>query len=78
MTLARKWFSSFKKQDTGVYVQVSGYDRYRIGGFCIIPFHIESSNSLYFDNVSFVQNMRDNFLSTFIMEDKGFTMEYKN
>ena len=43
-----------------------------------IPFQLQSCNSLDFDDVLFVPVLRNIFLLVSIMEDKGYTIEFKN
>jgi hypothetical protein len=43
-----------------------------------IPFQLESSNSLHFDDVLFIPGLRNIFLPVLVMEDKGFVVEFKN
>jgi hypothetical protein len=52
--------------------------KYPITRVDTIPFQLESSNSLDFDDVLFVLNIRKNLLSVSIIEDKGFAVEFKN
>ena len=78
MTLVQQFFSSLKKQDSGVQVELGDDAKYPIARVGTIPFQLESSNSLDFDDVLFVLNIRKNLLSVSIIEDKGFAVEFKN
>jgi hypothetical protein len=78
MTSARQLFSSLKKQDSRVQVELGDDAKYPVAGVGTIPFQLESGNSLDFDDVLFVPGLRKNLLSVSIMEDKGFAVEFKN
>jgi hypothetical protein len=71
-------FSSLKKQDSGVQVELGDDAKYPVAGVGTIPFQLESGNSLDFDDVLFVPGLRKNLLSVSVMEDKGFAVEFKN
>jgi hypothetical protein len=52
--------------------------KYLVAGVGTIPFQLKSINSLDFDDVLFVPNLRKNLLSVSVMEDKSFAVEFKN
>jgi hypothetical protein len=66
MTSTRQLFSSIKKQDSGAQVELGDDAKYPIAGVGTIPFHPESSNSLYFNDILFVPSLRKNLLSVSI------------
>jgi hypothetical protein len=78
MTPTQQKFSSLKKQDSRVQVELGDEAKYLVAGVSTIHFQLESSNSLDFDDVLFVPGLKKNFLSISIMEDKGFAVEFKN
>jgi hypothetical protein len=78
MTSTRQLFSSLKKQDSQVQVKLGDDAKYLVAGVGTIPFHLESNNSLEFDDVLFVPSLKKNFLLVSVMEDKGFAAEFKN
>jgi hypothetical protein len=51
---------------------------YLVAGVGTIPFQLESSKSLDFDDILFVRSLRKNLLLVSVMEDKGFVFELKN
>ena len=51
--------------------------KYRVAGVGTIYFQLYPSNSLDFDNVLFVGGHRKNLLSVFVMEEKGYVVEFK-
>jgi hypothetical protein len=71
-------FSSLKKPDSRVQVELGDDAKYLVAGVGTIPFQLESGNYLDFDDVLFVPSLRKNLLSISVMEDKGFAMEFKN
>jgi hypothetical protein len=78
VTSARQLFTSLKKQDSGVHVELGDDAKYPVAGVGTIPFHLELHNYSDFDDVVFVPGLRKNLLSVSIMEDNGFTVEFKN
>jgi hypothetical protein len=78
MTSAHQLFSSLKKQDLGVQVELGDDAKYPVAKVGTIPFQFESGNSLDVDDVLFVPGLKKNLLSVSVMEDKGFAMEFKN
>jgi hypothetical protein len=50
---------------------------YPVVGVGTIPFRLQSSKFLYFEDVLFFLGLKNIFLSFFIMEDKGFVVEFK-
>jgi hypothetical protein len=67
-----------KKQDSGVQVELGDDAKYPVAGVGTIPFQLKSGNSLYFDDVLFVPDLRKNLLSVSVIEDKSFAVEFKN
>jgi hypothetical protein len=56
--ISRQLFSSLKKQDSGVQVELGDDAKYPVAGVGTIPFQLESGNSLDFDDVLFVPGLR--------------------
>jgi hypothetical protein len=52
--------------------------KYLVARVGTIPFQLESCISLDFDDVLFVLGLRKNLFSVSVMEDKGYTIEFKN
>jgi hypothetical protein len=71
-------FSSLKKQDLGVQVELSDDAKYPIARVGTISFQLESANYLDFDDVLFIPGLRKNLLLVSFMEDKRFTVESIN
>jgi hypothetical protein len=61
-----------------VQVELGDDAKYPVARVGIIPFRPQSSNSLDFDNVLFIPNLKKNLFSVLIMEDKGFVVKFKN
>jgi hypothetical protein len=78
MTSTQQLFFSLKKQDSGVQVELDDEAKYPVARASIVPFQLESNNSLDFDDVLFVPSLKNNLLSISFMENKGFATEFKN
>jgi hypothetical protein len=78
MTSTQQLFSSLKKQDSGIQVELGDDAKYPVARVGTIPFQLELANPLNFDDVLFVPGLGNNLLSILVMEDKGFTVKFKN
>jgi len=78
MTSTLQLFSSFKKLDLGVQVDLGDDVKYQVAGVGTIPFQLKSGNYLDFEGVFFILGLMKNFLLVSVMEDKGFVVEFKN
>jgi hypothetical protein len=78
MISAGELFSSLIEHDSRVRVELGDGAKYLVAGVGTIPFRLQSSNSLDFDNVLFVPSLRKNLLLVLVTEDKGYVLEFKN
>jgi hypothetical protein len=78
MTSTRQLFSSLKRQDLGVQVELGDDAKYAVVRVGTIPFQLELGNSLDFDDVLFVPGLTKNLVSVSVMEDNDFAIEFKN
>jgi hypothetical protein len=78
MTSSQQLFSSLKKWNTRVKVELGDDAKYPITRVGTISFQLESGNSLDFDDFLFVLGLGKNLFSVLVMEDKGFAMEFNN
>lgn len=60
MTSIQQFFSSLKKLDSRVQVELGDNVKYLVAGVGPIRFHLESSNTLDFDDVLFILGLRKN------------------
>jgi hypothetical protein len=58
-------FSSLKKQDLGVHFELGDDAKYLVAGVGTIPFHLESGNSLDFDDVFAYTRSQEEFSFSF-------------